>query len=93
VLFRAQSLHLAGEFYHRLLTITPWAHPSPAPMIGFWLTVGLMLGCQVLHTKGLWFRPALRLPAFALGLGLAVLLSTALFLSPQDSKQFLYFKF
>jgi alginate O-acetyltransferase complex protein AlgI len=93
VLFRAQGLTAAGEFYHRLLTAASWAKPSPVPLIGFWLTAALMLGCQVLHLKGLWVRPALRLPAFALGLGFAVLLGVALFLSPQDSKQFLYFQF
>jgi alginate O-acetyltransferase complex protein AlgI len=93
VLFRATSLANAGEYYHRLLTGASWAWPSPVPMIGFWLTAALMLACQLLHLKRLWVGPALRLPAFVLGLGFAVLLGTALFLSPQDSKQFLYFQF
>jgi alginate O-acetyltransferase complex protein AlgI len=92
VLFRAESFTLACLLYHRLF-VPGGASLSPVPAIGFWMTAGLMLACHLLHKDRAWVRPALRLPAAALGFGYAVLVGLALFLSPQGSNPFIYFQF
>jgi alginate O-acetyltransferase complex protein AlgI len=94
VLFRSDSFATACHFYQRLFMPPAWAGLGiPAPVVGFWLTAGLMHIAHLLHKDGVWIRPALRLPAGLLGVGYAGLVGLALVLAPQGSNPFIYFQF
>lgn len=60
---------------------------------GLWATVIVLVIGHIITEKGWWAKWAPRLPAPAMGMGYALLLSLTLVLAPDNGKAFIYFVF
>ena len=92
VFFRSQSFDIALEMLNRLAT--PHAGLA-SPLTGWslaYIVAVFALGHALAHT-GAWKAMTARLPAPAVGMGYAAVLSVALMLAPGTSKSFIYFQF
>jgi alginate O-acetyltransferase complex protein AlgI len=63
------------------------------PVIGFWLTVSVVVVAHLMRHFGLGQRWNWRLPPSLLGAGYAAALMVALVLAPHGGKAFIYFQF
>jgi alginate O-acetyltransferase complex protein AlgI len=92
VLFRAQTLAGAGAILSRLLGLHEGLFlPLPVVPLGC-ILIGFLL-VHLLIRAGVWPRVVLKLPAPLVGAGYALILLTALVLSPGSEKAFIYFQF
>jgi alginate O-acetyltransferase complex protein AlgI len=88
------ALHASGVLLHKLAVPHPGPRPAGPPQAkGLWYTVAAVALCQFLAVRGLWKKLWRRLPAPAIGLGYAVLLTLALVLAPDTGQGFIYFQF
>jgi alginate O-acetyltransferase complex protein AlgI len=92
VFFRSQTFSGAAEMLHRMV-LPSHGMTSPLHNRSLWATVAVMALCHALAQRGLWKRIAERVPAPVLGFGYAAVLTVALVLAPDSSKQFIYFQF
>jgi alginate O-acetyltransferase complex protein AlgI len=93
VIFRSPNFSTAGHMFQRLFQSMAGLDGLPAPAVGFWLTVGVVVVCHLARRSGLWQRVNWRMPASALGMGYAAVLMVALVLAPHGGKPFIYFQF
>ncbi len=93
VIFRAADFTTAGHMFQRLFQSSSALQASPLPVVGFWLTVGVVVAAHVLRHFGVWQRWNWRMPPALLGVGYAAALMVALVLAPHGGKAFIYFQF
>ncbi|MHB1421725.1 MAG: MBOAT family O-acyltransferase [Gemmataceae bacterium] len=93
VIFRAADFNMAVHMFQRLFHSLPNLQGPPLPMVGFWLTVGVVAAAHLLTHWGLWQRWNWRMPPALLGAGYAAVLMVALVLAPHGGKAFIYFQF
>jgi alginate O-acetyltransferase complex protein AlgI len=93
VIFRAADFNSTVRMFQRLFQSLPSPLGPPLPVVGFWLTVGVVAAAHLLRHFGLWQRWNWRMPPSVLGAGYAVILMTALLLAPHGGKAFIYFQF
>ncbi len=93
VLFRSPDFRTAIHMFQCLFQPMAGLSGAPAPMVGFWLTVGVVVVCHLVRHFGLWQRWNWRMPASVLGVGYAAVLMVALVLAPHGGKPFIYFQF
>jgi alginate O-acetyltransferase complex protein AlgI len=67
--------------------------PLPLHNRSLWYTVGFVLACHLIVSRGLWQRVHAALPAPVLGVGYAICLCAALLLAPDNGTTFIYFQF
>jgi len=92
VFFRATTFGAAATILQRMAV----AHnglSAPLNGISFWCLLGVLGLGHALAASGAWKRWSVRLPAPAMGLGFAAVLTLALILAPDAGKAFIYFKF
>jgi alginate O-acetyltransferase complex protein AlgI len=92
VIFRAQTLAMAGLMLGRMATGAAGAGP-PRPVAAFALAALLMALGHWLGWRNRWLAWYERLPAPVRGLGYASALTAALVLTPVTTKTFIYFAF
>ena len=92
VIFRSLSLSNAWLMMGKMLTGVAGLG-SPLPVLGLWLTVGVVVLAHALGQERLRRAMTTRVPAPAQGLALGVLFTVALLLAPDASKAFVYFQF
>jgi alginate O-acetyltransferase complex protein AlgI len=92
VLFRASDFSSALTVFEHLFSrhagLKSDLHDS-----SLWQILAVLLVCHGVARFGLWRWAVERLPAPALGLGYAVVLTLALLLTPDAGKAFIYFQF
>jgi hypothetical protein len=92
VFFRCQSLGTAVEMLGRMA----WPQAGlgmPRPATSLYALAAVVIFAHWATASGFWRRLALRLPAPALGVGYAALLTVALVWAPDSGKAFIYFQF
>jgi alginate O-acetyltransferase complex protein AlgI len=92
VFFRATSFAAATAVL-RCLVLPRGGLPAPLHPRSLVYTAAVVLACHLLARYGIWRKAATRMPAPALGLGYAAVLTVALLLAPELDKAFLYFQF
>ncbi len=93
VIFRATNFAMAGHMFQRLFHPVVNLQGPPLPVVGFWLTVSVVIAAHLVRHFGLWQRWNWRLPPSLLGTGYAAVLMVALVLAPHGGKAFIYFQF
>ncbi len=93
VIFRATDFTNTAFMLQRLFQPVPDLQGPPLPLIGFWLTVGVVVAAHLVRHFGLWQRWNWRMPPSLLGAGYAAALMVALVLAPHGGKAFIYFQF
>ena len=93
VLFRASTLADAGLIYRRMLSPVSGATVDGVVVFTVCGISLLLLACHVLADRVSLVRLERRLPAFALGGGLVVLLLLCQLLMPMSGHVFIYFQF
>jgi alginate O-acetyltransferase complex protein AlgI len=93
VIFRSPDFRTAILMFKRLCQPMGGLNGSPAPVVGFWLTIGVVVVCHLVSRFDLWRRWEVRLPAPVLGLSYATTVTLALVLAPLGYKPFIYFQF
>ncbi len=93
VIFRATDFVKAGQMFQSLFHSAAGLQGPPLPVMGYWLTVSVIVIAHLLHHFGIWQRWNWRLPPSLLGAGYAAILMVALLLAPQGGKAFIYFQF
>src|SRR5262249_52898235 len=81
VLFRAETLPAALGLLQRML-VPEAGLSAPLPGFSLWCLLALMVVGHILGRYRVWDRMVFRLPAPALGMGYATVLTLALLLSP-----------
>jgi hypothetical protein len=92
VVFRAMTLGDAWTIFGTLVT----SHPGKSEPVAAWGFVVTVLAVVLAHAAtrtGLWRRMACRIPAPAMGVLYAVVLSMCLVLAPPTGQPFIYFQF
>jgi alginate O-acetyltransferase complex protein AlgI len=92
VFFRSTSFAIAAVILDRMFVIHPGLS-VPIAAKGLACAVGIVVLAHALAQRGIWKRVVTRLPAPAMGLGYAVILSLTLLLAPDAGKAFIYFQF
>jgi alginate O-acetyltransferase complex protein AlgI len=92
VFFRSSTFGGAAAVLYRLAG-PHGGQPPPLPARGLVYTLIAVALCHVVARSGGWRKLADRLPAPALGLGYAAVLTAALVLTPELNKAFIYFQF
>ncbi|HEY7330590.1 MAG TPA: MBOAT family O-acyltransferase [Gemmataceae bacterium] len=93
VVFRAADFSVAGVMFQRLFHPVANGQGPPLPVLGYWLTIGVVVAAHLVQHFGLWQRWNWRLPPSVLGAGYAAVLMVALVLAPNGGKAFIYFQF
>jgi alginate O-acetyltransferase complex protein AlgI len=93
VIFRSADFATAGHMLQCLFQPAVGLKGPPLPVLGFWLTVGVVAAAHLVRHFGLWQRWNWRMPASLLGVGYATVLMVALVLAPHGGKAFIYFQF
>jgi alginate O-acetyltransferase complex protein AlgI len=93
VVFRSADFATAGQMFQRLFQPMADLRGSPLPVVGFWLTIAVVVICHLVRHFGLWQRWNWQLPASVLGVSYAAVLMVALVLAPHGGKAFIYFQF
>jgi alginate O-acetyltransferase complex protein AlgI len=93
VIFRAADFATTVHMFQRLFQPVPDLYGPPLPLLGFWLTVGVVVAAHLVWHFGLWQNWNWRLPPSLLGAGYASVLMLALLLAPHGGKAFIYFQF
>jgi alginate O-acetyltransferase complex protein AlgI len=93
VIFRAADFATTVHMFQRLFQPVPNLCGPPLPLLGFWLTVGVVVAAHLVRHSGLWQQWSWRVPPSLLGAGYASVLMLALLLAPHGGKAFIYFQF
>ncbi|MGH7223895.1 MAG: MBOAT family O-acyltransferase, partial [Gemmataceae bacterium] len=93
VIWRSAEFATTGHMFARLFQPASGLKGPPLPVIGFWLTAGVVAAAHLVRHFGLWQRWTWRMPAELLGVSYAAVLMVALVLAPHGGKAFIYFQF
>ncbi len=92
VFFRATTFTAAAAMFERMFILHP-GEPLPMSRLSLAVLTAVVLGSHALALGGGWKRLSNRIPAPALGVSYALVLTLALVLSPDSGKAFIYFQF
>ncbi|HVX60975.1 MAG TPA: MBOAT family protein [Pirellulales bacterium] len=92
VFFRATSFTAAATMFERMFIFHP-GEPLPMSRLSLAVLTAVVLGSHALAMSGGWKTLSNRIPAPALGVSYALVLTLALVLSPDSGKAFIYFQF
>jgi alginate O-acetyltransferase complex protein AlgI len=93
IVFRAETLALAGGMFQRLVYSPAEALTGPLSSISIVLPFVVVAVCHLLTRREIWQRWQGRAPAPVLGLSYAFVLVLSLLLMPSGGKPFIYFQF
>ena len=92
VFFRATTFTAAATMFQRMFS----AHPGlglPMSKVSLLVLAGVVLVSHLMALSGGWKKLSIRMPAPALGISYALVLTLALVLAPDSGKAFIYFQF